>query len=592
MGSFLRKGGKKTSPGRPALSEVLSKRAVDHLRKMKLRTDSTALSVRVFADDPLCPDELRDRFGRMTNSDAVPMSIRRAMHITPELKAMRNGPTAYQHIAFKCRHNSRVNDPMTGEERELMAGDIYLSDDMSRNRYFWFPLSDPEIETRTNRGDKLSRKYGVGLGRQGLMTMDARGKFLRLDLIGCAKDAYTSADVLRHMKATLERWGKPRLSWILEKGCWAAEKVDGKRIWVPEEERTKTVAGLGNLGFEVNHVHTSEGKALLEGAFNHLQSLQAAYGLAPDIGRRRGEMERETKLIQRIQNGTLHPADGGLESIEEATANDIRTLVYFNGEVKCGAIQKGVPDDNWIQDTQRHPTSKLAISEKGFFMPIKLETEIRHGCLSKKIGGTVFRFTMPELFGQLGHGYRLMFAFDDSNPAAGAEVYNLETGSKNMHGWKQMEYVGHAEWEADRLFFGYSDQTEESQERKKRHHRGVMTSGADTGYFGKRAMSEVESRDGRGNVAAMTRGDFSDAPTRFGEQADSDNAGRVHASPADESCPDRSGREVCPAVTTGGDPAGRADARPLSGRAECSSPPRRDSGHKKIVLDRFALVEA
>jgi hypothetical protein len=87
--------------------------------------------------------------------------------------------------------------------------------------------------------------------------------------------------------------------------------------------------------------------------------------------------------------------------------------------------------------------------------------------------------------------------------------------------------------------------------------------------------------------------ELQDSPTGFGEQADSDNAGRVHASPAGQPCtvPQALGRGVCPAVTTGGDPAGRADARPSSGRAECSSPPRRDSGRRTIVTDRFALLE-
>jgi hypothetical protein len=59
---------------------------------------------------------------------------------------------------------------------------------------------------------------------------------------------------------------------------------------------------------------------------------------------------------------------------------------------------------------------------------------------------------------------------------------------------------------------------------------------------------------------------------------DSDNAGRVHASPAGQPCPDRLGRGVCPVGMAGGDPAGRADARP--------------SSRRRIVMDRFALVEA
>lgn len=491
------------STGRPPVVRDFPQDAADRLRRQVLKCGSTALAVQHFADDPLCPEELRERIIAMPNPHAIPLSLRRICSVTPESKARFRGPVAYEHIGFKCRHNSTVIDPVTEKQRDLLAGDIYISDDMSRNRYFWFKLPDPEIETRSNRGDKLAQKYGVALGRQGLYTIDATGKGLGLSLIGCARDAYTSADVLRHMHSILDKHGKPRIGWILEKGCWAAQTVDGKKIYVPDEERSRVVGGIKSLGFMVEHVHTSEGKALIESWFNYLQRAQSLLDGAPDIGRKRGEMERETKLISRIQAGAMHPAEAGLETIEEALRNDLKAVSYLNSKPKYGRIQKGVPDEVWLRDTRRLELKQLEQKDAGVFMPIKIETQIREGCVSKKIGGDIFRFTIPELFGTLGSGYRLLLTFDNTNPAAGADLYNLETGSRNTNSFGFMQWIGHAEWETARPLYGYSDEVAASIERKKRFHRAVVTADAGTGLFGKHAGYSVETRDGRGNLAAV-----------------------------------------------------------------------------------------
>jgi len=492
------------SPGRPAVAKHLSQDAVNRLRRQRIKCGSTALTIQHFADDPLCPDSIREKILAMKDPHTIPISLRRACNVTPEMEALYRGPVAYQHVAFKCRHEPIVIDPVTQLKRDLMAGDIYISDDMSRNRYFWFELDDPDMETRSNRGDKLAQKYGVALGRQGLYTMDGRGKWLGLTLIGCARDAYTSADVLRHMREILAEYGKPRLGWILEKGCWAARKVDGEEIWATEEERMNVVGGLRSLGFSVDHVHTSEGKALIEVGFNQLQRVQALQEGAPDIGRKRGEMERETKLILRIQAGVMHPAEAGLEHFTEALGLDRKACSWMNARKKFGRIQNGIPDENWVRDTTRFALKKLEPQDMGVFMPIKFETEIRHGCVEKKIAGRSFRFTMPELFGELGAEYRLYVMFDDSNPAAGAEIYNLETGTRNIRNWKFMEHLGNAEWEKERPLFGYSDEVAESSERRRRNARAFKAAYAGTGIFGKRAATAIETRDGRGNLSSIS----------------------------------------------------------------------------------------
>ena len=487
------------------MARSLDQDARDALKRKVLKTGSQALTYQWFVDDPRCPDDVREYLLKMRDPQSLPMSLRRAAHVTPEAKARYRGAVAYEHIAFKCRHNDVVVDPATDEPRALLAGDIYISDDMSVNHPFWYELPAPEMETRARRGDKLAERHGVAVGRQGLYTIDARGKWLGAELIGRPRDAYTSADVLRHFRQVLAEFGMPRIGWVLEKGVWCANTVDGTPAAVVFDDaaRDQIVAGLTSLGFMVEHVHTSEGKALIEGAFGHLQKIMDLLEAAPTIGRIRGEMEREKTLMRRVQTGVVHPADAGLPHIDDLIGWVNKAQVFFNGQRKAGRIQKGVPDERWHNDTMEYPLRKLEPQHMGVFMPLKHETEIRQGCVEKKLNGQLYRFSAPELFATLGCGYRVMVAFDPSDPAAGAELFNLEAGSRNLTNAAPGAWLGHAEWEQDRVLFGYTDEVAQSQARRKRFNGAFRDAYAGTGIFGKRAVRANEQRDGLGNVSRV-----------------------------------------------------------------------------------------
>jgi len=490
----------RTAPGGPALADKLTPEARDFLKRKVLQCGSKALTAYYFAHDPLCPDDLREKFLTMKS---IPLSIRRAMHVTADAKAHYRGPKAESAAGIKCSHDGMVIEPASGRRRELAAGDIYLSDDMSRNIPFWFELADGERETRARRGDKLAERHGVAIGRQGLFTMDARGKLLGVSLIGCARDAYTSADVLRHFWRIVSDFGYPRLQWVLEKGVWSSRCIDGSRVWCSDEEREQMVSGLGQFGFDVCHVSTSQGKALIEGWFNFFQRAQSLQEGAPDIGRNRGEMEREAALMRRIQAGVVHPAEAGMPDFAEALKMDFDTCVFLNAKPKSGRIQRGVPDEVWARDTAARPLTTPASEHRGHFLPVKLETEIRGGHVEKKIAGDVFRFTIPELFAVCGSHYRVLMCFDPTDPESGAEIYNLERGARNEQGFAFMQHIGTAEYAAPRPLFGYSDEVAADVARRKRYQRAVKTAYAGTGLFGKRASWAVEARDGLGAVSRI-----------------------------------------------------------------------------------------
>lgn len=492
--------------GRPAVADCLDQKCVDFIRRKTAKCGSKALTYQFYVDDPACPEELRDYLiPKLTNGKplSLPLSLRRVANVTPELAAMYRSPVEFGHVGFKSRHTDMVIDPVTGGERKLLAGDIYLSDDMSTNHPFWFELPDGERETRAHRGDKLAEKFGVAVGRQGLYTNDARGKWLGVELIGRPTDAYTSADVLRHFRRILAEFGLPRIGWILEKGVWMARTVDGRMdVVIDDKARAETVAGLSSLGFNVTHVHTSEGKALIEGAFGHLQDVCDLMEI-PTVGRHRGEMERVEKIMRRIQSGTIHPSEGGLPHIAVQVGNLQKAMVFCNAKGKFGRIQNGVPDEVWHRDTTEHPLKKLDAQHMGVFMPCKFQTAIRQGCVEKTINGESFRFSAPDLFARIGSGYAVAVAFDPAEPQAGAEIYNLETGSRNMDGAGPNAWLGHADLEASLPLFGYTNEVAASGSRRKAFKRAFTSAYAGTGLLGKKAGRAVERRESDGRLVRM-----------------------------------------------------------------------------------------
>ncbi len=512
--------------GRRAVAECLDADSVAFIRRKAAMCGSMALTYHFFVDDPACPEALREYLiPKLTSGKplSLPLSLRRAAQVTPELAAARLGPRELLHAGFKSRHTDMVIDPLTGQERKLLAGDIYLSDDMSTNHPFWFHLPDGERETRAHRGDRLAEKFGVAVGRQGLYTNDARGKWLGAELIGRPTDAYTSADVLRHFRRILAEFGLPRIAWILEKGVWMARTVDGRMsVVIDDQARQTTVAGLSTLGFQVVHVHTSEGKALIEGAFAHLQSVLDLLEI-PTVGRHRGEMERIEKIMRRVQSGVIHPADAGLPYIGDQVQNIHKAQVFCNGKFKHGRIQNGVPDEVWAHDVQAHPLRALEPEHMGVFMPVKFQTVIRQGCVDKTLDGVLYRFTAPD-FARLGTGYRLAVAFDPGEPQAGAEIYNLETGSRNVDGHKPNAWICHAAHEAALPLFGYTPEVAASQARRKAHRRAFESAYAGTGLLGKKAGRAIERREADGRLAR--------AETNLGDAGGTDPVGRSRALPA------------------------------------------------------------
>ena len=490
--------------GRKAVAECIPEKFRDFIRRKVAMCGSAVFAYRMCIDDPACPDELREYLIPKMMGEKPPslaLSLRRAVVVTPDLAAKYRSDVAYDHVSFKLRHDPIVLDPFTGQWRPLMAGDLFLSDDMSINHYFWAEITDADAKTRGDRDRKLAEKHGVFIGRQGLYTNDARGKWLGFDLIGRPSDAYTAADVLRHFRRIIAMWGMPRIGWILEKGVWMARTINGMKVIIGDGARQELVLGLSSMGFEVIHVHSSEGKALIEGAFGYLQRALDVQE-APTIGHKRGEMERVEKLVNRCHEGVVHPKEVGIAYISDMADIVNRAMTFCNANPKYGRIQNGIPDEVWSRDTTAHPLRKMKPEHMGVFMPTKFETMIRQGHVDKTLDGVNYRF-FNEIFGRLCAGYRLEVAFDPGEPTAGAEIYNLETGARNFLGLSPKAWICHAELENNAPLCGYSAEVEESTRRRKASKRAFAAEFRSTGLWGKGCGKASERRTADGTLVRM-----------------------------------------------------------------------------------------
>lgn len=254
--------------------------AQQKLVQFYVKTQSHALSLQLFRNDPLCPAELADwldeaaRGGRSRHQ--IPPALRQAMTVTPAVHDKFRGPKTYQLAAITTLRGD-FEEMADGTRRTIEPGDWWVMDDMSVNFPFWFasPFSD----------SKLAQKHGVDLGRQTLCAMDvASGKWLGCELIGRPRDAYRAEDVLRFCRKLFTEYGLPRRGLRLERGVWKSKRITGYEVTdsgpaereedrpdMAEDDRQRVVGGLQALGIELQFTTSAKGKGEIETGFNFLQ---------------------------------------------------------------------------------------------------------------------------------------------------------------------------------------------------------------------------------------------------------------------------------------------------------------------------------
>lgn len=296
------------SSGRPSLSRFLTDEHIRTIRELVLKTDSVSLAYDIFKDSAECPPEICEALAGRKSGGHVPLSLRRAACVTPDVKALHRGEKGFGLMNF-TRLRDMTEIMPDGTRREIRPGDWFELDDMSMNQPFWYEAScpvcgaNPQVDGEYRKPgpncSKAAHRWGSEIGRQSLWCMDvASSKILGFELIGRARDAYRAEDILRFLRRIFQTYGLPRRGLRLERGIWKSKKITGYEVTaevrgdpeyddvrngyelpeMAEEERKVIVGGLADLGIEVVYCYSPHTKGMIESSFDHLQSIMNAMG--------------------------------------------------------------------------------------------------------------------------------------------------------------------------------------------------------------------------------------------------------------------------------------------------------------------------
>lgn len=475
--------------GRPAKFDLTRDEELA-LRAHNLERGSFALAVEWFARDPRCRPATRaailetlDNAARDRREARWPQSLRRAGYVTAEERACFRGRKASADLELCARRGLFYVDEI-GVERELVAGALWESDDMSSNEPFRY--ADPD-------------GGATRVGRQMLATVDVfSSAYLGVTPIGRERDAYRVEDIADHLRELVVAHGLP-LAWRIERGVWENIFIDGLEL-----ENGEVWGGLDVL-FSVVRTWKSRGKGTIETSFNLLQNLIAH--TSTSIGRERGEFEQGTKLFLRAQKGDPVAA-AHFWDIAQAADGYRAAMEIFNTRPKkrrAHGRDLVVPADQFRGAMRRDcPEGEL-----WRFCPVKRRATVRQGAIEMMVAHypMPFRFQVNGITDGLflEHGYQVLVAFHPGRPEEGCHVFNAETGTRNRDGHRFAAPLLVAPLSEDSPQFSLSKIEQDAFAARRKAAAAVRSEFRAIMPAGRSGARVSTARDGRGNAAEVRR---------------------------------------------------------------------------------------
>ena len=410
-----------------------------------------------------------DRAAQTRKHTNWPLAIRRAGHLSPEMKAKLRGPKHFLDVEHCDRRGLFYLDEQ-GQRIDLRPNTIWESDDMSLNQPFVF--QDPDT------GE-------MQMGRQTLCTLDVfSAAWLGVTPIGRARDAYRVTDIADHLWSLVQQFGLPEI-WRIERGVWENSFIFGIEI-APDV----MWGGLEGV-MKIDPGFTSRHKALIESSFNHFQRVMAH--ASRDIGRSRGEFERDSNAFARGDTRGFWQIEAGADGMADG-------MRRCNGETKDrhGFRQLVVPEELYSTATKVEcPADKVWL-----FRPVKKMATVRKGHVEISVDHypLPFRFRVNGVDDALylEHGYRVLVAFHPGRPHEGCWIFNRETGAKNAKNFKLAQQLLLAPLAEDAPQVCYAKSEQQFLARRKaaaavrQEFRAIMA-------VGKQGRKESVSQDSYGN---------------------------------------------------------------------------------------------
>lgn len=350
---------------------------------------SMQTACKFFALDPQTREELRTVILASLERGRLPRFCTRALkQITREHFAAHRKPGLLATQHFSGRRGAFAREKI--ERRRIVE-----SDDATLNFPSWIPWP--------LGGDPCSDKYGVRLGRwQFLPALEAGWSqfYLGYTLVCRPRGSYTQEDVRALIHQVLTTHGLPD-SFRFERGTWESNSI---------------LDLLSRLGIDLQTVYQSNHKPFVEGGFNSLWTYLSV--IDGQVGRFRGEMEKNSLLEQKCQAGRADPRDH-FPSLKQTTAALDGALALRNSDKRHSKIYgEWIPEVRHRELGLERPWQPLPADLEYLFSPILREWTVAKGT----VGNTVtladgisapFYFAHDDLWRFNGQKVRVYF-----NPAA------------------------------------------------------------------------------------------------------------------------------------------------------------------------------
>jgi hypothetical protein len=477
------------------------------LGALYLKTNRTAdagsmqTACKFFALEPQTREEIRTAILSSLERGRLPRFATRALkRITREHFAAHRKPGSLATDHFSGRRGTFARDKM--ERRRVVE-----SDDGTLNFAAWIPWPQG--------GDPISDKYGVRLGRwQFLPALEAGWSqyYLGYTLVARPKGTYTQEDVRALIAMVVSQHGLPD-AFRFERGTWESNSV---------------VDLLQRLSVDLDTVWQSNQKPYIEGGFNTLWTYLSM--IDGQVGRFRGEMEKENLLIEKCRAGRLDPRDQ-FPGLTECTRALDGALAMRNADRRHSKIYGSwIPEVRYREHQEQEPWRQLPSDLAYLFAPVVKEWTVAKGTVGNSVTLTddlkvPFYFTHDDLWRMNGEKVRVYFDPAAENISATIVALTTHAGFAPGNIVCQASLLGDIPHYA-RAAMGWSREPLNATRTAPSNRAPLAAVRREVRALspnGRIKSSVSEERDGRGNVSRMERGESraqtpAPAPARTAER--------------------------------------------------------------------------
>jgi len=368
---------------------------------------------------------------------------------------------------------------------------VIESDDGTVNFVGWLPWP--------MGGDRCSDKFGVRIGRwQFLPAMEAGWSHFMAgyQLVCRPRGSYREEDIRSLIHLVARAHGLPD-EFRFERGSWEANNV---------------VNLLRTLGVGLQTVYQPNQKPHIEGAFNklwtYLSVLNGPGGQA-QMGRYRGEMEEENRLVEKCRAGRADPRDHFPSLAQIIKALDAALAMHNRDTIQSKIYGHWVPELRFKEHAAERPWTPLPAEMEFLFAPYVRQWTVSGG----SVGGGLpllddgpkvpFYFATEDLW--RWNGRKVQLYFDPAAEQCEATIVSLE----DYHGFRPGEVICRAGLVGDltpyaRASLGYSEEAAQRSNQSLRLARAACRRETRAlGLDGQVKASVSEARDGQGAVVRV-----------------------------------------------------------------------------------------